>query len=244
MQALDISAPIIIAVAFFGESILGFGGGLISIPLLSLMLSVRDAVTLVLAFQLCMGLLIWKSYRLIDWKAAKPMTFSVIPGTIVGTLLLSEANLIFLQFFLAIAILVFLVKMIWLNGFTVGDKHRVVASTTAGLGGGLLQGLIGTGGPVLTMYLSVATPGKLVLRATLIYLFFITSLVRLAIVIPKHLFTPHLLHLALVTFPLFLLAIVLGQRLHTNVNDVYYRLGFYAVLAGSAVLLIVKAAMA
>lgn len=241
MNETTLLAAIIIAAAFFGESIFGFGGGLISIPLLSLLIGVKDAVTLVLIFQLLMGLLIWKSYKHINWKSAKPMTVSIVTGTIVGTLLLSQASVVFLQLFLAISILLFLVKMIWFNGFTLGSQSNTGTATAAGLGGGLFQGLIGTGGPVLTMYLSVAIRQKVSLRATLIYLFFVTSVVRLGISIPKHLFTGRLLHLAVAALPLFLVAIFVGQQLHSKVSDTYYKVGIYIVLGGSAVLLLGKA---
>ncbi len=232
--------PLILALAFFGESIFGFGGGLISIPLLSLLIGVRGAITLVLIFQLCMGLLIWRSYKHIDWKTAIPMVPFIIIGTIIGTLLLSRASVVFLQLMLASWILVFLIKMIWFSGFTLGHKRSSVTATAAGLGSGLLQGIIGTGGPILTMYLSVAIPRKLALRATLIYLFFITSIVRLGISIPKHLFTSHLLYLALITLPFFLIAILLGQRVHEKLSDTYYWRGIYIILAGSAIILLYK----
>src|SRR5665213_1550288 len=153
MSAETVLAPAIISIAFFGESIFGFGGGLIAIPLLSLLLGVRDAVTWVLIFQPFMGLLVWQSYARIDWKAARPMMPGVLIGTIVGTLLLSKASISFLQLFLAASILLFLIKTVWFKGFTFGHKSNAGSAAAAGLSGGLFQGLIGTGGPVLTMYL-------------------------------------------------------------------------------------------
>lgn len=241
MNEVTIAATIIIALAFFGESIFGFGGGLIAIPLLSLLIGVKDAVTLVLIFQLLMGLMIWKSHRHINWRAAKPMTLSVIVGTVIGTILLSNANAAILQLFLAASIFVFLVKTLWFNGFTLGRKATTTAATTAGLSGGLFQGLVGTGGPVLTMYLSAVIKQKLSLRATLIYLFFVTSVVRLGVSIPNHLFTERVLHLTLIMLPLFLVAIYTGQHLHQKVSEKYYRLGIYVILGGSAILLLTKA---
>jgi uncharacterized membrane protein YfcA len=240
MDETSILVAAIIAAAFFGESIFGFGGGLISIPLLSLLIGVKHAVTLVLLAQLLMGLLIWKSYKHIDWKSAKPMTASIIIGTVAGTFLLSQVSTQFLQIFLAITILIYLAKMLWFNGFTLGGKADTTAATAAGLGGGLFQGLIGTGGPVLTMYLSVAVHEKLSMRATLIYLFFVTSVVRMAISIPSHLFTPEILQLAVISLPLFLIAIWFGQRMHHKVSDKYYKYGVNAVLGGSAILLLGK----
>jgi uncharacterized membrane protein YfcA len=110
MHTLYILVPLIISVAFFGESIFGFGGGLIAIPPLSILLGVREAVTLVLVFQLLTGLLIYHSYVHINWKAAKPMSLTVIAGTIAGTLLLAYASVTILQLTLATFIILFLVK--------------------------------------------------------------------------------------------------------------------------------------
>jgi uncharacterized membrane protein YfcA len=241
MEIAFVLAPLIIAVAFFGEAIFGFGGGLISIPLLSLVIGVKEAVTLVLIFQLLMGLLIIKSYRFIEWKIAGPMTISLVIGTVAGTLLLSSLSVTFLQIFLAVSILVFVAKMAWFNGFPLGKGRNQLAAATAGLGGGLFQGVIGTGGPVLTMYLSSVIKQKMNLRAILIYLLFVASIVRLAISIPQQLFTESLLQLAAVSLPFFLLAIALGQRVHEQINDRYYRLGIYVILTSSAILLLVKA---
>lgn len=241
MDENNLLIAVIIVLAFFGESIFGFGGGLIAIPLLSLILGVRDAVTFVLIFQLFMGLLIWKSYKHIDWKSAKPMTVSIIIGTIIGTFLLSYASIAFLQLFLAISILIFLIKMIWFNGFTLGNTSTKTFATVAGLGSGLLQGLIGTGGPILTMYLTVVIKQKLTFRATLIYLFFVTSVVRLGISISQNLITNTLLHTALITLPFFLIAIFVGQRIHKKISDKYYRLSIYIILGVSAIILLSKA---
>jgi len=234
-------AAVIIAVAFFGESLFGFGGGLIAIPLLSLFLGVRDAVTLVLIFQVATGLLIIKSYKHIDWKSAKLMMPLLVVGTIAGTLLLAAANTVFLQFFLALSIVLFLIKMVWFQGFTLGKKYDKVAGAASGLSGGLLQGLIGIGGPVITMYLSVVTPRKLALRATLIYLLFVICVVRLAISIPQDLFTTRIVELALSALPFFLVAIFLGQKFNQKISEKYYRHGVHTILACSSLLLFYKA---
>jgi uncharacterized membrane protein YfcA len=240
MDFVDILIAVIIMIAFFGEAIFGFGGGVISVPLISLLIGVKDAATLVLVFQFCMGVLLLKSYEHIDWKTAKPLTVGAIAGTIVGTLLLSAFNAVFLELFLAGAILLFLAKSLWFSGFSRHEKDNTIIGIGAGSLGGLLQGLIGTGGPVFTMYLSVTTPKKLELRSTLIFMFFITSLVRLSISGPEHLFTSRVLHLILLTMPLFLIAIYLGHHVHKKVSDVYYKRAIKVILAGSAIILLYK----
>ncbi len=230
----------IITIAFFGESIFGFGSGLIAIPLLSLIIGVKDAVILMLIFQLLMGLLIWKSYKQIDWKLSRPMTISIVTGTIIGMFLLSKSSAVFLQLFLAISIIVFLIRMIWFNGFIFSHKLNKIISTLTGLVSGLLQGIIGTGGPILTMYLSVAIKEKPSLRSTLIYLLFVTSIVRLVIYIPGHLFNDYILQLAGIALLPFLIAIFVGQHMHHKIGEKYYRLGIYIILTGSAILLLSK----
>jgi len=233
-------APVIIAGAFFGEAVFGFGGGLISVTLLSVLLGVRDAVTLVLLFQFCMGLLLWKAYPHINWQTAKPMAVPAAIGTLVGTLLLSHVSTPFLQLFLAVSILVFLVKTVWFQGFTLGHKRNSAVAAAAGLGGGIVTGLIGTGGPIVIMYLMVAIKDRLSVRATFIWLFFVIGIVRLCISIPQHLFTAHIMRLALVSAPFFFVAILVGQHVHRKVSERYYRLSVNVILLLSAIVLVMK----
>lgn len=240
MDPIIVLTVLIITVAFLGESVFGFGGGLISIPPLSLLIGVKEAVTLVLVFQLFMGLLIFKTYKQTNWKVARPMTLPIIIGTIIGTLALSKSSTTFLQVFLACSILVFLVKLLFFNGFTLGHKKSKITGATAGLGGGLFQGLIGTGGPILLMYLTVAVRDKAVMRATLIYLFFIPSIIRVIISIPQDLFTHSVIKASLISFPFFIAAMVLGQVTHHKISDKYYKTVINLILFFSAVVLLLK----
>ena len=230
----------IITLAFFGESLFGFGGGLISIPLLSFVLGVKDAVTLALIFQLLMGLLIFQNYKNTDWKVAFPMTVGLIIGGTIGTFTLSLLSNVFLERLLAISIFVFLAKMIFFNGFTFGDRIHKGWGVVAGLLGGWIQGVIGTGGPVLSMYLAVAAPEKRVFRATLIYLLFMVSLTRVVTSLGRGLLTPKLFSLSLPILPFFLVAIFIGHSIHTKIPEKYYRYVVYAILFFSGVSMLFK----
>lgn len=241
MEIEIILTLLIISLAFFGESVFGFGGGLIAIPPLSLVLGVKDAVTLVLVFQFLMGVLIFKNYKFIDWNTARPMTYTLVVGVTIGTLLLSGLSTVFLQMFLAIIIILFLIKSEFFGSMTLGKGRNNLFASTAGLGGGLLQGLIGAGGPVLTMYTSAAINKKLFIRATLIYLFFIPNVIRMIISVPQQLFSTQIVQLSLLALPFFVIAIYFGQRNHHKISEQHYRLTINVVLAFSAVALILKA---
>jgi uncharacterized protein len=232
---------LIIALAFFGESMFGFGGGLIAIPLLSIFMGVSDAVTLVLISQFCMGLLIFKVHKQVNMPAVLPIAGTLVLGTILGTVVLSMLNPDYLRLILAALIVTFLIKTYFFTSWEIGKKHRLVAGNLAGLVGGLFQGLTGTGGPVLTMYLSTVIKQKAELRASLIALFFITSIVRVGTSIPQGLFTPQLLKTAAIVLPFFLIAIAVGQRVQHKLSENFYRHMISALLFVSAVTLVIKA---
>lgn len=231
---------IIISIAFFGESIFGMGGGFISIPLLTIILGPKIGVTLVLVFQLLMGFLIFHTYKYIHWKVVIPMTISIIIGTIIGTYTLSLVSDIFLKKFLAITIFIFLGKMIFFPKITFKKKHEKMWGFFTGAVGGLFQGMTGTSSPIFAMYLTSFNLNKSTLRATFIYIFFATSVVRVIISFSRGLFTKEVLSLVLPAIPFFLLAIFLGHHVHKKINEKYYRYTVYAILFFSAILLLFR----
>ncbi len=239
MEILPI-AILIITIAFLAESTFGFGGGLIAIPFLSLFLGVRDAVTLSLIFQFLMGILIIKTYKTIDWKAALPMTVGIILGTLFGTYGLFSVDEVLLRKFLAIFILLFLAKTLIDKNLSVTQSFQKQFSFAAGAVGGLFQGMIGTGGPILTSYLSVLIKGKDILRATLMYLFFVTSIVRIFISLATGLFNPTVITMAIPTMPFFFLAIILGSYAHKKIEEQRYQYSIYVLLLFAAILLLLK----
>lgn len=239
MNELIISG-LVICLAFFGESIFGFGGGLVSIPLLSFVLGVKDAVTLALVFQLLMGLLIFHNYKMTNWKVAIPMTAGLIIGGTIGTFTLSLLSNVFLERLLAITIFIFLIKMIFFNGFTFGDAKHKGWGILAGLVGGWIQGVIGTGGPILSMYLAVAAPEKSVFRATLIFLLFMVSVTRIVTSFGRGLLTPHIIYLSLPILPFFIIAIFVGHFIHAKIAEKYYRYAIYIILFSSAISMLLK----
>lgn len=240
MTTLVVLAVLTTCISFFCEAIFGFGGGLISIPILSLLVGVHDGVTYILIFQLLMGLLILQSYRDIQWRLAIPMSIGIVIGALAGTFLLASLSDEFLRRFLAIAIVAFLIKMIFLPRLDFGKLKSSYWGALAGAIGGWFQGVIGTGGPVFTMYLSAVIEQKAALRATLIYLFFSTSVVRIAFSIPAGLINQRIVSLALITLPFFLVAIILGSKLQKRIPEQYYRYAIYVILSLAAVSMLVK----
>ena len=243
MHIAILLVALIIFVTSLGSAAFGFGGGIVAIPLLTLVIGVRDAVTLEMIFGAFSWLMLVNSYKYINWKIALAMTPGLLIGTVMGTLLVPRVSVTFLELFLASSILVFLAKILFFDrlnlGFVAGSKLQ---SSSVGLAGGLIQGLIGTSGPLLAMYLSVATPRKNEFRATLIYLLFVVSLIRVCTSISQGLVTTHLLKTALIISPLVLIAMIGGYYLQYKMSDRYYRIGVCTLLLVSAIGLILQSA--
>lgn len=229
----------IILIAFFFEALFGFGGGLLAIPSVSVVLPVKTTVNLVLIFQLLIGILIVRTWKDTDWAVLRRMLVGLILGAIVGSLSLSIASDVFLRRFLAVSVLVFLVKMLFFPKATL-KNHKNIAASLAGFMGAYFQGIIGIGGPIFTMYLLTAVPNKQKFRATLIFMFFLTSILRLGLAIQGGFITETVLAYAIPLIIPFVLVVSLGQRLHWKIPDTYYRYAVYAILLGSSLSLLLK----
>lgn len=231
---------VIIAVSFFCEAMFGFGGGLLAVPLLSIFMSVKEAVTLVLVFQLSMGLLLLRSYKDVPKHLVVSMGIGMVAGSMIGVSVLVALPEQMLRTILAIAILAFVVPILHGKKSAIHLSPSPLLHASAGLIGGILQGLLGTGGPVLTLYLLTLGLSAKSFRATLIALFFISSIVRVAVSTPLDLFTPAVRYTALIAFPVFLLAIFSGQRFFKRLSEDIYRKGVAIILVVSALFMLIR----
>ena len=240
MELEYILTPLIIFVAFFCEAIFGMGGGFISIPLLSILLGPKTGVLVVLVFQFFMGFLMFSTRKYTYWKVAMPMTITLSIGTILGSYMLSIFDDNLLRKFLAITIFIFLAKMILFPNLTFGDKPSKIWGFFTGALGGWFQGITGISSPIFVMYLTSYALTKNVMRATLIYIFFATSVIRMGVSFSQNLFTENMLWYILPSIPLFFLALFLGNHVHKKINDTYYRYTIYTILFFSAITMLLK----
>jgi len=64
---------LIIVIAFGGEALFGFGGGVVAVSLLSLFLDVHEAVVLVAIFQFLLGFIVLRNFREVAWSLLPPL---------------------------------------------------------------------------------------------------------------------------------------------------------------------------
>ncbi len=235
---------VIVAVAFLGEAMFGFGGGLLAVPLVSLLVDVREAVMLVLLFQVSMGLLLIRNWRGIAWRPVRLVSVGLLAGVILGTMSLVMVPDWILRLILAIFILLFLIREMFFKNISFAHWHPEVLGSGAGALGGWLHGVIGTGGPPFVMFLSELKIEKTAFRATLIVLLFFCNIVRVSAAWYADLFAESIVMMSLPAFPLFGVALVGGQWLHHLISEKAYRLSVYTLLFIAAVSLTLKGLLA
>ncbi len=230
---------IVIVLAFGGEALFGFGGGLVAVPLLSLVIDVRESVVLVSIFQFFVGFLIFKSYRSVAWSLMPPLILGMVGGVIVGVYSLSVMNLTVLRFMLATFILAFLGRTYFASALAI-EKPSFVSGTVSGFFGGFFQGCLSTGGPNLVIYLKKLVPDPKMFRATMIFWLSLANIIRIPFTNQGELYTENVKSLAIQIFPVFLLTILIGQVLHHKISEKLYFKVVHIFLLIAAITLVVK----
>ncbi len=231
---------LIIFLGALGQSAFGFGGGLIAIPLLSLIIGVRDSVTLALVLQLATGFLLLKLRKDLRWDILKPMIAPLLVGTALGTYLLSLASEAFLRVFLAGFIFIYLIKTQFFDDSRSPFLRNRWFGSLAGGTAGLIQGLIGSGGPPMLIYLREIISEPASVRAGLLLLLLITNSLRLIMSLSTGLFSSFVLNVSLAAIPCLLLAMFLGEKVFRRFSENGYKSAISILLVISMLSLLYK----
>lgn len=237
---MDVFTVIIISSAFFVEACIGFGGGIISVPLLVLYMPPTEAVSLILIFQFLKSIVLAPlNYR----QASREILLRLLPGVFLGSIIgvlwtaLLPEKIVLAS--LAVLILIYLVRERFFANVGKGKIGKTPATVIGGSAGWIL-GAFGSGGPVLVMYLKEKIQDRISFRATLITTFLISNVTRLIASATTGVFNHNTLILAGLTLPFFTLGIYLGQKYHAQINEQVFRTAIDLLLLIAAVSLLFK----
>lgn len=231
-------AGLIVLVAYFIRGISGFGSGLIAVPLLAHFLPLTFVVPMILATDFSASLVLGAHTRKhARWDEVKPlMPFSVL-GVIAGVTLLVNLPKAPLLTVLGLFVLAFgLRSVLNLHGTRTVSRRWAIP---AGLSGGMIGALFGTGGPPYVIYLNHRLHDKGELRATFSALFILEGALRIV----TFLIAGLLLHLDLLltiaaALPLVGLGLWLGNRVHVGLTPTQMQriLGALLLVSGTSLL--------
>ena len=228
-------------IAFFIEACLGFGGGLITIPLFSLFIDPVQAVHLILVFQFLKGLgLISLCYQDVD----KSLILNTAPGVIIGVFLgffyMTNIPADFARLSLAFIVFIYILQRRFLNSFLSVHIQKIPAIGPSSLGG-FIHGAFGMGGSVLVMFFKEKTKDHIRFRANIIAIFLCANFVRLGTALPSGIYADSTIFYTFCALPFVLLGLYLGQKYHHKISQRAFENILDALLVCSAISLLIKA---
>ena len=232
-----LAAQVIVLFAFFFRSLTGFGGALLSIPLLALFFPLKFIVPVESALEVALSLLLAPgAIRKVDRANLLRLLGGAVPGSLVGVLLLASWANRHLEIILGIAVIG--VGLFFLRNT---PSQAVVSSRwglAAGVAGGMLGGMFGTSGPAYVAFLSSQALDKAAFRATLIVLFAVEYAWRLGLYAHQGLLDVQGLQLALSLLPALVVATLLGHFVHLRVGERTFRrwVAVFLLVAGTVCL--------
>ena len=229
---------LILITAYTFRGVSGFGSGLIAIPLLVLILPISIVVPMMVLLDFIASVSHSIRHREVTrWK----MIFPLLPFTLAGVLLALfifktvDTNLLVKT--LGVVILLFAIY-----NFISPTPHRQggkLWAVPAGVFGGLVGTLFGTGGPFYVIYLQLRHLNKAAFRATIATIFMIDGGIRVGGFALSGFFTHQTLLLTALGLPIMGLAMYVGGHIHTSISQTTFHraIGVLLLVSGAALLI-------
>ncbi|MHB9100817.1 MAG: sulfite exporter TauE/SafE family protein [Sulfuricella sp.] len=227
--------------AYFIRGITGFGSGLIAVPLLAHFLPLQFVVPFVLVLDFSASIVLGgKTREQIDWNELKPLLPFGAAGVMLGVTLLIHMPREPLLIGLGIFVLIFGIRaLLNIHGETTISRWWAIP---AGLTGGTVGALFGTGGPPYIIYLSHRLKDKAKLRATFSGLFTLEGGLRIVTFLAAGLLLQDGIFTALLAaLPVMALGLYLGHRVHLGISSRQMLRLVGLLLVGSGLSLLWKA---
>ncbi len=212
-------------VTFFAATVAGmtgFGYGLVSVPLLMVVLPPRVVVPAVTTHILLLSLLILlEVIKKVDVRRIWPLMLTGLFGLPLGIYVLLALSESVLRTITGVVIVLFALAL--LLGLNLEIKNEKLALAPVGIASGLLASGIAMAGPPVILFFSNQGMLKQVFRANLAaYFVFLNTLT-----IPAHaasgLITGEVVRFALLFLPTLVAGMVLGSFLSRRVPEVHFR---------------------
>ncbi len=241
IEIVAVAAAVVVAALL--KSITGMGFPLILIPTLALVIDVTDAVIIVAPANLFLNTsLVWDARRARHDAPALPgFLVGGVMGGIAGSLLLSILAEETLRWILIVVVVLFLVNRfrapdLTIPGHLVGPLAPVVGTVA-----GVFQGAAGISGPLVTPWFLSLGLSRETYVFSIAAAFALSGGAQIAGLTAQGLFTLHLLGLGAALVAVAALLLPVGVRLRRRVPVVVFERLVIALLAASALTMILRA---
>ncbi len=231
-------ALLTLIIAYIFRGVTGFGSGLIAIPMLAFFLPLTFIVPFIGLLDMSASIVhVSHTRQHIAWKVLlRAIPFAIL-GVSSGLFIINTINTLILVKALAIFIILFAIYS--LASPSLKKNNSFIWPVFAGYFGGLIGSLFGTGGPFYVFYFQLQKLDKSVFRATCAAVFLVDGLIRAAGFAYSGFYTSSVLLTILYSLPVMVLAMYIGNHLHTNISQRTFQkaIGVFLIISGIALLL-------
>lgn len=219
------------------QGVTGFGGALVAIPLLSLVMDVKQAVPLsILNGLVTTTTMAYTLRHQLDWRKILPMLTGSLPGTLLGTLLLKWADTAQISRTLGVVLVAASVFNLRFAPRPINPARRW--GIVAGFFSGVITATVGAGGPPVIIYATLHDWSRDEIRSTLTGFFVVNGYVTAAFHAANGIITGQTLHLFALTGGCVLLGTMAGSRISTRMPRRTYLRVVYLLLIGLGLMLL------
>jgi len=230
---------IFVLTAYFIRGIVGFGSGLIAIPLLALFLPLSVVVpAIALTDYLASAQQGVGNRRAILWRGLLPLLPFMLTGVGLALWLFGRAEPGALT--KALGVFVICYAAYTLSGLHPGRIAHPARGAPLGVIGAAVGTLFGTGGPFYVAYLQLWGPNKSEFRATASTAFLVEGSIRLTGYLAAGYFDRGSLLLFALALPLTVVGLYAGHHVHTRIGEETFKRLISILLVGSGLALLLK----
>lgn len=225
-----------IFIGFYVQTVIGFAGSLMALPILLFKMELPDAIAYISIFYLFSSFfLIKKEWKNINRNIILQLAIASIIGVILGILILTFAKPLILKRGLGLFILVYVSYVLFGKKKIKLNKFGVISM---GVLAGFFSGVFSTGGPLYVICVENTVKDMKVFRATMIGVLGLVTVARIPALAVSGLLNFGHFKITLLVFPVFLLAQFLGKRTFKKIEEKLFKRSLMFILCISAFVLL------
>jgi hypothetical protein len=228
-----VMAAAVAALAGIVRGFSGFGSALIYVPLVSAIYDPRFAtVSYILMDFPCTVPFALRAIPQCQWREILPAIVAAAVAVPLGTPAQKLSDPVLLRWAMAALVLLFLLLIV--SGWRYRGPPGAAPASVAGFLSGFIGGAAQMSGPPLILYWLGSPRPAAIVRANLLVFFLLLGVMLIASYVLQGLVTAESIALAVLQWPLYLIALVIGARWFRGASDDHYRRIAYAIVAASA----------
>lgn len=203
------------------QGIIGFGAGLISMSLLSIIWPIKTATAVMNPIGICLSFSLFYAQRnIIQQRLIYPLLIGLPGGIWLGLLILKDLPNFYLKIVLAVTLLITVCYR--LSGALVPRRLPKTIGVFVGFCSGIIGASLNTAGPPALIYASLSGWPKNYFRANLSLFFLVSSLISCIGLIYHNLIDLLTLKISLILLPCMFIGSRIGLILGNHLSQLYF----------------------